>query len=241
MDKGTIVIVGGSRGLGRALASEALKRGYALALVGRKVEDLELAQKELAQEGTAVVTIHAADASNSVELKLAFESIAKNHSRVRGLVNSAATWTGGKTVDEMDLSWMSSSLQLNFMSAFYTIKETLSLWRKQGAGSLAIVNIGATASKRGSPKCSAFAVAKGALRQLSESLAKEMAKEGVHVSHLILDGLIDNERTRRLNPTAKNDQYMNPFSIAKSILNVMEEDKSAWTFEWDMRPFTEKW
>lgn len=108
-------------------------------------------------------------------------------------------------------------------------------------GTLTIINVGATASTRGGVQTSPFSVAKSALRIYSQSLAKELGPEGVHVAHLIIDGLIDNERTKGLNPNSPPENFINSVSIAKSIIHVVEQDKSCWTFEWDVRPYNEKW
>ena len=78
------------------------------------------------------------------------------------------------------------------------------------------------------------------LRILTQSLARELGPKGVHAVHLVLDGLIDNERTRKLNPHAKDENYMKMRAIAKTIYELITQDRSAWTQELDMRPYTEK-
>jgi hypothetical protein len=72
-------------------------------------------------------------------------------------------------------------------------------------------------------------------------LAKEAGPNGIHVAHLVIDGLIDNPRTRKLNPNVPADHFINPVSIAKSILAIVAQEKSCWTFEWEVRPYNEKW
>ena len=115
---------------------------------------------------------------------------------------------------------------MNFYSAFFPIQESLKIWREKKSNDLCIINIGATASKRGGNKTAAFAIAKSSLRILSESLSKELGKEGVHVGHLIIDGLIANDRTKNLNPNASEDSFIPPKSIAKTILSVANQDLS---------------
>lgn len=236
MLKSTLVIAGGSQGTGASLAEAALKRGMAVAVIARRKEFLETLQKELGSN----LSIHQADLSDVDATAKAFQEIASTRPPIRALVNCAATWFGGKTVEQWTAEDMANSFKLNFLTTFNPIQEVLKAWRKTG-GELAIVNLGATASLRGRQKVSPFAVAKGAVRQLSQSLARELGPEGVHVAHVILDGLIDNARTRGLNPEVTQEKYLNPASIAKSILNVIEEDKSCWTHEWDLRPSVEKW
>jgi len=66
-----------------------------------------------------------------------------------------------------------------------------------------------------------------------------MGPEGIHAVHVVLDGLIDNKRTRQLNPKVSDDRYMQMRAISSTLINLLEQDKSAWTLELDMRPFNE--
>lgn len=157
------------------------------------------------------------------------------------MVNCAAIWTGGKTVKELSADAMQQSISFNFFTAFNTVKALLNLPENVLQKPLSIINIGATASLRGSKKCSAFAVAKGALRQFSQSLARELWPENIHVAHLIIDGVINNQRTKLLNQQLNSDRFINMESIADSILQVIQQEKSCWTFEWEVRPFNETW
>ena len=136
---------------------------------------------------------------------------------------------------------MSHSITQNFFVAFNTIKAMLDLPRNIIDKPAVIVNVGATASLRGGKNCSAFAVAKGALRQLSQSLARELGPEQIHVSHLIIDGLIANKRTKDLNSNKDNNKFIDMTSLADSIIGVIQQDPSCWTFEWNVRPFNESW
>jgi NAD(P)-dependent dehydrogenase (short-subunit alcohol dehydrogenase family) len=106
---------------------------------------------------------------------------------------------------------------------------------------LTIINAGATATLRGNPKVAAFAIAKSSLRIFSQSLAREMGPQGVQVAHVIIDGLLDNERTRSLNPNLQDDGYIQLQPAARSILDIACQERSCWTFEIDIRPFNEKW
>ncbi len=107
----------------------------------------------------------------------------------------------------------------------------------QGGGGALIVS-GATASLRGGPRFSAFASAKFALRGLTQSLAREYQPAGVHVSHVILDGIIDTPRSRdlhSLDPT----KMMKPDEIAEAYWQLAHQPQSTWTHEMDLRPASE--
>lgn len=241
LGKGVVIISGATKGLGLELAVQAYCMDYPLALIARNMEDLEKLRLEIMKSDSPLISVHAVDLSDAAKTSSVFKEIAEKHKKIFALVNCAATWTGGKKVKELSANDMLNSLQLNFFSAFNPIQSMLSLPLDIIQKPASIVNVGATASLRGSKSCSAFAVAKGALRQLSQSLARELGPEGIHVAHLIIDGLIDNPRTRKLNPNIESEKFINPTSIANSILHVIHQERSCWTFEWDIRPFNESW
>jgi NAD(P)-dependent dehydrogenase (short-subunit alcohol dehydrogenase family) len=98
---------------------------------------------------------------------------------------------------------------------------------------------GATASLKGTGKFVAFASAKFALRGLAQSLAREYAPKGIHVAHVVLDGLIDEPQTsERFGP--EKSTRMEPDAVAREYLNLAAQHPSAWTHELDLRPFSER-
>jgi NAD(P)-dependent dehydrogenase (short-subunit alcohol dehydrogenase family) len=104
---------------------------------------------------------------------------------------------------------------------------------------------GATASVRGGAGFSAFAGAKHALRALAQSLARELGPKGVHVAHVVIDGAIDGAFIRGLMPDAaekrEREEILVPDAIAKNYVWLHRQERSAWTFEMDLRPWTETW
>ncbi|KAF9032375.1 hypothetical protein BJ165DRAFT_1357934 [Panaeolus papilionaceus] len=107
-----------------------------------------------------------------------------------------------------------------------------------------LIFTGATASLRGNTTTSLFSAGKFALRAISQSLAKEFGKENIHVAHAIIDGgiLMDRQRERQNEEWVKNENVrLNPDSIAKSYLYLVNQDRSSWTWELDLRPAHEKW
>lgn len=104
---------------------------------------------------------------------------------------------------------------------------------------------GATASVRGAEGFSAFAGGKHALRALAQSMAREFGPEGVHVAHVIIDGVIDTEATRAQFPewfeNVPDDGVLLPDDIADVYWHLHCQPRTAWTFETDVRPYVEKW
>jgi short-subunit dehydrogenase len=107
-----------------------------------------------------------------------------------------------------------------------------------------ILFTGATASLRGSANFAAFAAAKGGLRQVAQAMARELGAKGIHVAHVVVDGLIDNARTRervggRLNEMPA-DAMLSTDAIAELYWQLHAQPRSAWSFEADLRPWAEK-
>ena len=104
---------------------------------------------------------------------------------------------------------------------------------------------GATASVRGSNGFSAFAGGKHDLRALSQSMAKELMPQNIHVAHVIIDGPIDTEWTRQRFPDMvkerPSDGLLQPDDIAETYWAIHSQKRSAWTFETDVRPWVEPW
>jgi NAD(P)-dependent dehydrogenase (short-subunit alcohol dehydrogenase family) len=106
------------------------------------------------------------------------------------------------------------------------------------AGGGTFIVSGATASLRGGAKFSAFASAKFALRGLTQSLAREFQPAGIHVCHVILDGIIDTPRSRDLHGIDPK-KMMKPTEIAETYWHLAHQPKSTWTHELDLRPASE--
>jgi short-subunit dehydrogenase len=249
-EKGTVVVTGAGKGLGRALCIELWNMGYSLAIVARTESDLVSLKEEIQSEdalsqseniSSKKVTVHVIDISIQQQVATEFLEVFEAHPKVVGLVNNAGTWTGGKKAFDLEPVDFEKAMSLNFFSAVYVTHEVLQNFQKSSSSFLTIINVGATASVCCGPWAATFGAAKAALRAYSQSLARELSKEGVHVAHLVIDGLIDNPRTKALNPGFPNERFMNCKSISRTIVRVLEEEASCWTFEWDVRPNLAEW
>jgi NAD(P)-dependent dehydrogenase (short-subunit alcohol dehydrogenase family) len=107
-----------------------------------------------------------------------------------------------------------------------------------------ILFTGATASVRGASQFAAFAAAKGGLRQVAQSMARELGPKNLHVAHVVIDGMIDNARTRsRMAERVKDlpaEGMLATDAIAELFWQIHAQPRSAWTFEADVRPWAEK-
>jgi NAD(P)-dependent dehydrogenase (short-subunit alcohol dehydrogenase family) len=111
--------------------------------------------------------------------------------------------------------------------------------KKRSSG--AIVVIGATASRRGAKGALPFAAAKGGQRLMVEAMARELSPQGIHVSYVVIDAVIDSLFMRTVFPCRSADGFARPEHIAGVLANLVAQPSSAWTFELDLRPHVEAW
>jgi NAD(P)-dependent dehydrogenase (short-subunit alcohol dehydrogenase family) len=109
------------------------------------------------------------------------------------------------------------------------------------AGEGAIVVTGNTSAWRGKAGFAGFAPTKAAQRVLAESLARSLGPKGVHVAYVVIDAVIDVPWTRQAFPDRPDDFFIQPAGIADAVHHVVHQERSAWTFELDLRPFGESW
>jgi len=111
--------------------------------------------------------------------------------------------------------------------------------KRAGRGS--IVFVGATATRKGGPKSAAFSSAKGAQRNLAESMARALWPSGIHVALIVVDGVVDLPRTRQRMPGKPDSFFIKPDDVAEVGFRLTQQHPSAWSFEVEARPFGESW
>lgn len=230
MSKPLCVVVGIGPKNGAAFARRFSRAGYQLALVSRSTE----LSRELARElGDA--SAYACDVTDPKAVAATFEAIRAERGAPAVVVYNAGSglW---KTAEELTPREFQQSFEVNALGLLCTAQQVLPGMRERGRG--AIIVVGATASLRGKPKTAAFAAAKAAQRSLAQSLARQCWPEGIHVALLIIDGVIDAPGTAADEARA---QRLRPEAIAEQALQLVEQDRSAWTFELDLRPLHESW
>jgi len=110
--------------------------------------------------------------------------------------------------------------------------------RMLAKGRGAILFTGASASVKGYAQSAPFAMGKFALRGLAQSMARELAPQGIHVAHFVIDGAIRNPG--RSEAPDKPDSMLDPDAIAETYLHILRQPRSAWTWEVELRPWVEK-
>ena len=233
MGKPVCVVVGVGPGNGAATARRFASAGYAVALMARSGSYLEeLAGQIPGSKGFVC------DVKNPTEIEAAFTAVKNEIGDVEVLVYNAGSGVFG-SIDDVDSATFEDAWRINALGGFLCAQQVLPAMKAAEAGS--IVFIGATASLRGGANFTAFAAAKAAQRSLAQSMARHLGPKEIHVSIDIVDGVIDIPRTREFLPDRPDSEFLRPQDIAESTFQLTCQERSAWTFELDVRPFGEKW
>jgi NAD(P)-dependent dehydrogenase (short-subunit alcohol dehydrogenase family) len=231
----TAVIAGVGPGLGESIARRFVEEGCRVALLARTASYVEALAADLGDDARAVPT----DLTAPDEVEAAFATVREELGPVDVLVNHASggSWTGVRelSLDEFEHAW-----QVGARAGLQCSQEALDDMLDGDAGASdgrgTIIFTGATSSVRGRDGAAAFSSAKFAVRGLAESMAREFGPEGVHVAHVVIDGGILPPDREVSDPEA----YLDPDAIADSYWHLVEQDRSAWTLELDLRPHVEE-
>ncbi len=226
---GTAVIIGAGEGLSASLARKLHSRGHTLILAARNVEKLSPLQKE------TNATIIACDAANEKDMEQVFLEADKLGDPLDiAIYNPSARVRG--PITELDPEAVKSAVLTTSYGAFLMAQQAAKRMIPAANGS--ILFTGASAGVKGFSNSSTFAMGKFALRGLAQSLARELHPQGVHIGHFVIDGGI--RSANRPEQTGSPDAMLDPDAIADSYLHFIDQPKSSWAWEIELRPWTEK-
>ena len=241
--RGVCLVIGAGDGLGASIARAFAREGLRVCVTRRPrhTEAIDkLAEAVRAEGGEA----HAfgLDARVEADVVALIERIEREVGAIEVLVFNIGANVRFPVV-ETTTQVYSKVWEMAALAGFLTSREAARGMIERGRGT--ILFTGATASVRGGAGFSAFAGAKHALRALAQSLARELGPKGVHVAHLVIDGAIDGAFIRGLIPDAAEkvarEQILVPDEIARNYVWLHRQKRSAWTFEMDLRPWSETW
>ena len=233
MAKPVCAVVGIGPGNGAALARRFAAAGYAVAMMSRQSDLSAQLATELGE-----ARAYACDVADAGSVAGAFDRARADLGDIDVLVFNAGSGTWG-TVEEITPAAFEAAWRVNALGLLVTSQQVIPAMKRRGAGG--IVVIGATASRRGMPRTTAFAPAKAAQRSLTEAMARHLWPAGIHVALIIIDGVIGLERTRKAMPDKPDDFFLKPDDIAETAFQLTQQKRSAWSFEVEARPFGEKW
>ena len=227
----TLLVAGAGTGLGRAVAQRFAAEGYSVVLAARNTERLQVLSSSIPNSRPV-----AADLTIEREVEKLFDEAGP----VDVVAFVAAARVQGPFA-EIKAEDFENVWRQGCFAGFLVGREAARRMLPRRSGS--VIFTGASASTRGRPHFAAFTAAKGALRQMAQSMAKELGPQGIHVAHVIVDGAIDSERMRRMFPERLAqlgaEGAISPDAIAEAFWQLHAQPKSAWTHEIDLRPASE--
>ena len=235
------LIVGAGDATGSAIAKRFVQAGYTVC-VTRRTPDASAALVQSIQDAGGRAFAFQLDARREDEVLTLFKKIETDVGALEVVVFNV----GGNVrfpLLEMTAEKYFKTWEMCAMAGFLVGREAARALLPRGRGT--ILFTGATASLRGGVGFSAFAGGKAALRALAQSMAREFGPQGLHIAHIVVDGVIDSERVRTTQPervaALGPKGLVEPDSIARAYLWLHEQTPDAWTFELDLRPGVEKW
>jgi NAD(P)-dependent dehydrogenase (short-subunit alcohol dehydrogenase family) len=225
----TALIVGAGTGLSASLARFLARDGLRVALAARNSEKLA---PLCAETGAKAFACEATDPGQVARMFAAVEAATGTPDVV--IYNASARARG--PVAELVPTEVERAIMVSAYGGFLVAREAVQrmLPKKHGA----VLFTGASASVKGYPLSAPFAMGKFALRGLAQSMARELAPQGIHVAHFVIDGAIRNPG--RVEPPDRPDSMLDPDAIAASYLHVMQQPRSAWAWEIELRPWVER-
>jgi NAD(P)-dependent dehydrogenase (short-subunit alcohol dehydrogenase family) len=233
MTRGVCAVLGAGPGNGAAIARRFAAGGYRVALCARNEGRLATLAAEIDRAAP-----YRYDVRDPAGPQQAFTAIREELGPVGVLVYNAGAGAFAN-IDDATLDDFQAAWEVNARGLFLAAKEVLPDMRAAGGGS--IVVIGATASIKGGANFVPFASAKAAQRSLAQSLARHLGPERIHVSYLVLDGIVNLPRTRERMPDRSDEFFMEPAAVADAVYFLAHQAAQGWTFELDLRPFRERW
>ncbi len=234
-----VVGVGPETGLGAALAHRFAQGGLAVFPVGRTEARVRHVARQIERLGGRAHAL-VADATDPDQVAALFAGV-ESLGHVPALVTCTVDLNRKAPLLETTPEDFEALWRANCFAAFLVAREAIRRMLPQGRGTLILT--GASASLRARPPFTAFAAAKFALRALAQGLAREYGPRGIHVAHVVIDGVLDGERARRQFPelvAAKGAEgLIRPASVAECFWQLHCQPQDAWTHELDLRPATE--
>jgi len=227
------LITGVGPGTGKALVKKFASQGYSVIMVARDAERLASIKKEVPNTFAYPCDVSDEAAVNDMASQVVEEIGEPNvvfHNAVRG--------TFGHFL-EISPSDLEENFRVNTMGMLYLARAFAPSMIERQSGVL--MASGNTSALRGKPRFSAFAPSKAAQRILCESLARDLGPKGIHVAYLVIDAVIDLEWTRKMFSEEKDEFFISPDAIADTAYHVAHQERSAWSFNVEVRPFGENW
>ena len=227
----TAVIAGVGPGLGESLARKFVDEGCQVGLFARSASSVEDLADDLGEDALAVRT----DVTDREQVESGFETVREAFGPVDVLVNHASggAWKGLREIDPGEFE---QAMAVGPAGGLHCSQEAVADMQEEGG---TIIFTGATSAVRGRGGAIGFSAAKFAVRGIAESMARELGPEGIHVAHVVIDGQIATPGA--VAGTDRDaEEFLDPDAIADSYWHLVEQERSSWTLELDLRPHVEE-
>jgi NAD(P)-dependent dehydrogenase (short-subunit alcohol dehydrogenase family) len=225
----TALIIGAGPGISASVARALAGAGLKVGLAARNLDKLGPLAEEI---GARSFAVEASDPAAMAELFKAADAQIGEPEVV--LYNAGARVRGA--IAELDPEAVRRAIEVSAFGGFLAVQQAAIRMTPRQHG--AILLTGATASVKGFPLSSGFAMGKFALRGLAQSAARELFPLGIHVAHFVIDGGV--RSAARRDPADSPDSTLDPDAVAQAYLDVLRQHRSAWSWEVELRPWVER-
>jgi NAD(P)-dependent dehydrogenase (short-subunit alcohol dehydrogenase family) len=233
MSRKVALVTGVGPGTGAAIARRFAASGYDVAMLARNGERVAALAREVANTHA-----YACDVTDEAQLDATLATVRATLGEPSVLVHNAVGGAWGNFL-EIDPQVLNRNFQVNTMALLHLARRLAPAMIAAGTG--AIIATGNTSAHRGRANFAGFAPTKAAQRILAEAIAREVGPKGVHVAYVTVDAVIDLPWTRERSPNAADDFFIRPAAIAEEVWHVAHQDRCAWSFNVELRPFGETW
>lgn len=233
MPEKTVLITGVGPGTGSSLARCFHKEGYKVAMIARNRERLDHLENELENSKGFIC-----DVRNLESIENTVNEVVDDFGHPDTFIHNAVRGTRGSFLD-FTVGDLQSNFDTNVTSLLRFSQLLCPKMIENEKGSVIVT--GNTSAHRGKAEFGGTASTKAAQKILTESMARYLNPKGVHVAYITIDAAIDVPWTREMWPEKPDDYFIDPDDIAKEALHLVNQNKSAWTFDHWLRPFGEHW
>ncbi len=230
------LVTGAGRGIGRDIALRMAKEGYAVGLIARTKSQLEETAELIRAQGGGKAVVTPTDVARRDQVVAAVETVERELGPISVLINNAGAYLR-KRFTEITEEDFDFQLKVNAYGPFFCTQAVIGKMAERKAGT--VIFVLGSESRSGPAQYSAYNASKLAQRAIAESVAYEFMHLGVHAAALDVDGAVDSARVRESMPEVDPAQFVPPAAICDEIVHLIDQSKSAWTFQVDMRSFAQ--
>ena len=229
------LVTGAGRGIGRDIAQRLAREGYACGLIARTQSQLE-ETADLIRKAGGKALVTPTDVSKREQVLAAVERVEKELGPISALINNAGAYLR-KPLLEITEEDFDFQLKVNAYGPFFCTQAVVGKMADRGGGT--VIFVLGSETRGGPAQYSAYTASKLAQRAIAESVAYEFMHLGVHAASLDVDGAVDSPRVREAMPNTDPSHFVPPEAICNEIVHLIDQPKSSWTFQVDLRSFVQ--